>query len=114
MKKTALIASSLFALPLVAFAQGQLTNIQTLIQSIGQIVGLIIPILGGCAIAFFFYGLVDYIRNAEKGSGKKIMIAGLTSLFVMVSLWGIIQFAQIAILPGGAQQGGALQAPTFR
>ncbi|MDZ4226471.1 MAG: hypothetical protein U1C66_03195 [Patescibacteria group bacterium] len=59
-----------------------------------------IPILIGVALLFFFWGLVQYIRKPgggeEKGGadGKKIMIAGLVGLFIMVSVWGIIRLGQ--------------------
>ena len=93
MKKTALIASTLFALPFVAFA-APLENIITLLQQFGVIVQYIIPILVGLAIAFFFWGLVKYIREPEKPAGKSTMIAGIVAIFIMVTLWGLILFAQ--------------------
>ena len=115
MKKTALIASALFALPFFAAAQsgGNLGNILNLVGSVGQIVQYIIPILVGVAIAFFFWGLIKYIREPEKADGKKIMIAGILSLFIMVSLWGIIQFAQSSLL-GSTSQPNAIPAPHFQ
>ena len=115
MKKTALIASSLFALPFLASAQtggGNLSNILNLVGSVGQIVQYIIPILVGCAIAFFFYGLIGYIRHPDLKEGKNTMIAGIVSLFIMVSLWGIITFAQVALL-GNGSNGGTLVPPKF-
>jgi uncharacterized membrane-anchored protein len=77
-----------------------LSPIIQIINAIAYVVGLVIPILIGVALIFFFLGLVQYIRNAgEKGhdQGKKTMIAGITALFIMVSVWGIIAFAQSAL-----------------
>ena len=89
---------------------GNFSNITYLVRSLGTIVADLIPILIGVAVIFFFYGLVKYIREPEKQDGKKIMIAGLISLFVMVSLWGIISFAGNAI--GISQNnGGPLNPP---
>lgn len=105
MKKTALISSLLFAAPLAAFAQttAGLRNIEVLVQGVGNIVNLLIPILIGLALVFFFWGLIKYIRTSGEGhaEGRNMMIAGLVSLFVMVSVWGIIQFAQSALGIGG-------------
>ena len=98
MKKQALIAFALFALPLLASAQ-QLAPLQNLVGSFGRLVASVIPILITVALIVFFCGLVQYIRKSGKGhaEGKNIMIAGLVSLFVMVSVWGIISLAQGAL-----------------
>ena len=101
MKKLASISGVLFFLPFIAFAQTQ-TGIQVvqgwynLIDKIGTIIGLLIPILVSLAVVVFFWGLIKYITGGEKGrgEGKQIMIAGIVSLFVMVSLWGIITLLQ--------------------
>lgn len=92
MKKLALTVGAL-ALPVVTFAQS-LTNLQTLVQSIGNIVNLIIPILFAIALLGFFYGLVVYIFGQEqnKDQAKKTMIWGVVALFVMASVWGLVRF----------------------
>ncbi|MEK7109062.1 MAG: hypothetical protein AAB919_01350 [Patescibacteria group bacterium] len=98
MKKQALIALALLSAPLLASAQ-QLQPLQRLVNSIGLLVASLIPILITVALIVFFWGLVKYIRSSGKGhaEGKNIMIAGLVSLFVMVSIWGLIQLAQGAL-----------------
>lgn len=75
-------------------------------HSVGTIVNTLIPILVGVAILVFFWGLVKYIRSAGgKGhdEGLKIMVAGLVSFFIMVSLYGIVNFAGNAL---GISQNG--------
>lgn len=75
-----------------------LSPIIQLINAAAYVVGLIIPILIGIALIVFFWGLIKYIKSADKKSnGKKIMQAGIVSLFIMVSVWGIIAFAQSAL-----------------
>lgn len=96
MKKTALVSSALLLLPIVASAQ-KLEPLMTFIQSINNILVIAVPMLITLAIIVFFFGLVKYIwGSGEKAAsaGKNIMIAGIASLFIMVSLWGIIQLAQ--------------------
>lgn len=77
-----------------------LSPIIQIINAIAYIVGLIIPILIGIALIVFFWGLVMYIAKTgdEKAHerGKRTMIAGIVSLFIMVSIWGIIRFGQSA------------------
>lgn len=97
MKKLALIAGAL-ALPLVSFAQ-QLGNLETLTQSVGRIVNLIIPILFALALLGFFYGLVRYIfgKEDDKAQAKKTMIWGVVALFIMASVWGLVTFIGSAV-----------------
>jgi len=97
MKKLALIVGAL-ALPLVSFAQS-LTNLQTLVTSIGTIVNLAIPILFAIALLIFFYGLVKFIFGQAQGKdeGKKIMIWGIVALFVMAAVWGLVTFIGSAL-----------------
>jgi hypothetical protein len=115
MKKVLLGSFVLFALPFVAAAQ-TLTNITSLVASIGNIVYILIPILIGVAIIVFFFGLVKYIWGAKgedsSAEGRRIMLAGIISLFIMVSIWGIIQFAQSALGISGAN--AALPTPTVQ
>ena len=47
------------------------------------------------SIVAFFYGLVKFINNANDSEahekGKSLMIWGLISFLVLISLWGIVQ-----------------------
>ncbi len=103
MKKTALIASILFAVPYFAFAA---TNLQSLVAEAGSLLNALIPLLMAAALVVFFWGLVQYIRSAGEGEhavGRNIMIAGIVSLFVMVSVWGLVRFLQSTLgISGGA------------
>ena len=98
MKKTALLSAALFALPLVAFAQA-LQPLKNLVVAVGNILDMLIPVLIAAALVVFFWGLVKYIRASGEGhkEGQATMIAGLVSLFIMVSVWGIVALAQNAL-----------------
>jgi len=99
--KKVLTGFSLFALtPMLAFAQGNsdLGNVEEFIESIGELVNLLIPIVFALALLFFLWGLAKYIFAAgneeAKESGKRIMIWGIIALFIMASVWGIVAFLQ--------------------
>ena len=114
MKKTALVTTAIFALPFVAFAQaGDLGPIARLVNSVGAIVALLIPILIAIALVVFFWGLIKYIWGGGKDTakGKNIMIAGIISLFVMIAIYGIINFAENALLGGHLQNIGVPRFP---
>src|SRR6185436_17218531 len=113
MKKSAFASLALFALPMFAFAQA-LQPLRNLVVAVGSILNLLIPVLIAAALVVFFWGLVQYIRHPEGGgeghgaSGRSVMIAGLISLFIMVSVWGIINLAQNAL---GVQGNAPVQVP---
>ena len=92
--KKVILAALAFA-PALAFAQ-ELGNIERLVESVGRLVGLALPIVVGLALLAFFWGLVKFIfaQGNEEGAAdaKKIMLWGLVALFVMVSVWGLVRF----------------------
>ena len=109
MKKV--IFATLALTPAFAFAQ-TLGNIETLVQSIGNLVGLALPIVVAIALLAFFWGLVKFIfaqgNEEAKADAKKIMLWGIIALFVMVSVWGLVLFIGNAL---GVQQGDTIIVP---
>ncbi len=63
-----------------------------------NILDILVLIIIGLALIFFLWGLAKFILNAgdeeERRKGKSLLIWGLIALFVMVSVWGIINFFQ--------------------
>ncbi len=114
MKKTALITFLTLLLPAVASAQVSGNNLTGLLNLTGDVLNRLIPILIAAALVIFFWGLVRYVLKAggEGGDGRGIMIAGLTALFIMVSVWGIVRLAQNTL--GVTDQSGIAipQVPT--
>jgi len=78
--------------PAIVFAAG---NIQSILITIGDLIGIATPIVVALALLFFFYGLTKYILNAgdeeKKKDGRSIMIWGVVALFVIVSVWGLVR-----------------------
>jgi hypothetical protein len=114
MKKTGLISAVLLATPFVAFAQ---TNLQGLISQAGMLLNALIPLLMAAALVVFFWGLIQYIRSSGEGehsTGRNIMIAGIVSLFVMVSVWGLVRFLQSTLGINGEQPINPPSVPIYR
>ena len=65
-----------------------------ILSTIAGLINLATPIVVALALLYFFWGLAQYILSQgnedKKGKGRDIMIWGLIALFVMVSVWGII------------------------
>jgi hypothetical protein len=67
--------------------------------TIGTILSPLIPILVTLALIAFFWGVGKYAisgANNEKSreQGKQIMLWGIIGLFVMVSVWGIVNIVE--------------------
>jgi len=107
MRKTLLLAPAVLLLPAVALAQSPtLDPVYDFVGAIDGIISMLIPLLIAATMVVFFYGLFKYVHGGKKfaAQGKNIMIAGIVSLFVMVSIWGIITMAQGALgISGGAE-----------
>lgn len=90
MKRVAFASTALFALPLVASAQ----TLITVVETFSDIINALIPVVVALALLVFFWGLVMFIFNQsneeKRGKGKDIMIWGIIALFVMVSVWGLV------------------------
>lgn len=54
-----------------------------------------IPIFFALALLIFFWGVARFIWNAGNESirlsGRKFMVYGIITLFVMITIWGILQ-----------------------
>jgi hypothetical protein len=112
MKKTLYLSIAFLTTPFLALAQvgspsGSYvgSNIVDLINAVGYMVRLVIPILVALAVVVFFWGLVKYIwgQGKDTATGRSTMIAGLISIFVMVTLWGVITFFQSTLNISPAQ-----------
>lgn len=73
----------------------------TLAGFINNLIGIVnslLPILGGLAVVFFFWGLIRYIYNSGdaggRSEGRDAIIWGLVGLFIIFTLWGILTFLQ--------------------
>lgn len=89
--------------PALASAQGEgLTGVLgTFSNLLNGLIGLLITL----ALIIFFWGLIRYLSagGAEGSSeGLKIMFWGAMTLFVMVSIWGIIKLVQVTFGVGNA------------
>lgn len=133
MKKVSyIILGFLFSMSSVSFAQiirgnsgrtvgtqADLSFFKGFLMSAGSIIAMLPPILMGLAVVVFFWYLIQFIINKNKGSGggkdenKKNasgMAYSLLAIFVMVTLWGIIAFFGDAI---GINSNVQVTAPTL-
>jgi len=92
MKK--IIASLVFVIPAVVSAQAltPITNVNNLSTRLLGIGNTIIYILGSLAVVYIVWNVVQYFIHGEsdkKEAGMNI-IWGIVGLFVIVSIWGLV------------------------
>ena len=55
----------------------------------------VVPLLITLAIVVFIYGVIRYIANAndsaKREEGRNFMIWGIIGIFVIVSIWGLVE-----------------------
>lgn len=64
----------------------------------------VMPMLVALAVAAFVYGIIKYFLNPDneekRKSGKGYMFWGIITLFVMVSIWGLVGILSGTFLGG--------------
>ena len=114
-----LVLFSFFFIPLVTFAASCPTpssntpsqapqNFSEFICIILNFINTAFPIMVALTMLVFFWGLSKFILAAgdEKkvADGKRLIFWGIIALFIMVSIWGIINLLSSAFIGGGPIQ----------
>jgi hypothetical protein len=85
-------ALAVYVFPMVAAAQ-QGGGIRNLVREAGGLIQGLIPIVIGLAVLIFLWGVLQYVITDEesgKENGRTFMLWGIVALFVMVSVWGLV------------------------
>ncbi len=102
--------TSSILLPLFAFAQAG--SIEELFDTIFNLLNQLVPILIAIAVVYFIWGVLQFVTagadEEKRKSGRNTMIFGIIAIFVIVSVWGLVN-----ILEGtfGLSEEGALPGP---
>jgi len=88
--------------PVTTFAAEALGGLRGLLSSFRDILDLIVPVVFGLAVLFFFWGTAQFIRKdvgneKTREDGKQKILWSVIALFVMVSLYGILHYIGDAI-----------------
>ena len=102
-KITALLAFALvIATPLVAY--GAVANFK---EAVGVIIGLIkslVPLVVALTLLVFIWGIFQLVRTNDEDARKEaiaVVTYGIVSLFVMVSVWGLVNILTSTFFSGG-------------
>ncbi len=111
-----ILAASALAFPAVALAAAP--------KTFGDLAQLIVSLMNGftallvlAGIVIYFYGVSTNILKFGEGDHSKIknyFFWGIIVLFVMVSVWGILQILQNTLFPTSGGGGGGVQIRTVQ
>lgn len=96
----------LASIPAVAFAVdiGTLTFKELVAYIISDLIRPVIYLIFAAAIVYFLWNIAEIIRAGEKGKElaelKTKAFWGIVALFIMASLWGLVQILVNSFVPG--------------
>ena len=89
---SSVVSALVLATPSLAGAASLFDTLSLANTFLNALIGLFTTL----AIVVFFWGLISYLfkQGEDKSEGLKIMFYGVITIFVMVSIWGIIRLLQ--------------------
>lgn len=91
MKKFAIFAASAF--PALVFAQARINSFGGALATLKGFIADLVPIILGLAVLFFLFALLRYVTAKDEDNQKEarsLILNGVIILFVMVSIWGLV------------------------
>ncbi|MFH0846301.1 MAG: hypothetical protein V1851_02820 [Patescibacteria group bacterium] len=89
--KKIILGFSLALMPMVSFAA--IGGIDGVMNKLSDLMRMAMPLLLSAAVLFFVYTLVKYMfagAGQSKDDAKSQMLWGVVILFVMISVWGLV------------------------
>lgn len=90
--KRALPYITVGSMPLLALAQGA-SDLGGLINTIGELLNDVVPILLLLATVVFIWGVIMFITagadEEKRGNARNLMIYGVIALAVILAVWGL-------------------------
>ena len=96
--KIAAVSIALAAFPSILFAAGPpaANDFATFLGTFKEILMKLVPIIVSIAVVVFLVGVTKFIRSAdqpqEREQGRHLIVYGIVTLFVMLSMWGLVGF----------------------
>jgi len=86
------VVLGLILVPSLALAQ--FTDFEGSITTLTEWINSIIPLLIGIAVLVFLWGVIKYVIAGDDAESRKqglgLMAYGILAIFVMVSVWGLV------------------------
>jgi len=88
-----MLVFAIFIPNLIFAATNTVKDIDSLLKKVLSILNFLIPVLIAIAIVFFIWSIISYVfkkGEEDKKIARQNMIWGIISLFVIVSVWGLV------------------------
>ncbi|MSR78909.1 MAG: hypothetical protein EXS59_02065 [Candidatus Taylorbacteria bacterium] len=112
LKKYLSSSVALSFLPAITFALAptrDATDAFSLIRILQNIVDAVIPFIIGLGILVLIYGIFNFISSAgdeeARAGAKQLIIWGVIGIFVMVSVWGLVNILMGTFFKDGSTLG---------
>ena len=75
--------------------QGSITSFQDLVKRLLDMINLVIPFVISLALLYFLINIFRLVFASDDSKGREsakgLIIMGIITLFVMVSVWGLVR-----------------------
>ncbi len=104
--KKYIVLGGLVLVPSIVFA----ATATSVLEKVKSLISIAVPLVIALAVLFFLFALVQYMTKVgeERDTARNHMIWGIIILFVMVSLWGLVNLVQDTF---GINQGSQITNP---
>lgn len=119
MKKFSIVAGLSLVMPLSALAA--INNLNDIFTFIKNILNTVLPLIIAAAVVYFVWGMFQVFLASDeekKDKAKNTVIYGVIAIFVMISVWGLVNilyntFGLSNVNRGGDAQQQLPNVPTF-
>jgi hypothetical protein len=107
-----LVPAAIVLLPMIAGAQ-QVGSIENLLGLFLRILNqYIVPLIVAIAVVWFMWGIIQYVTAGDSEDKRKEgtwkMVYGIIAIFVILSVWGLVNILQGTFGTAGQQIPGGL------
>ncbi|HEY0908551.1 MAG TPA: pilin [Candidatus Paceibacterota bacterium] len=91
MKKISIVTALSLVMPLSAFAA--INNLNDIFTFIRNLLNVILPLIISLTVVYFVWGMFQVFLASDdekKEKAKNTVIYGVIALFVMISIWGLV------------------------
>lgn len=111
MKKISIVSALTLVMPLSALA-AKITDLNDIFNFIKNILNTILPLIIAAAVVYFVWGMFQVFLAGDddkKAKAKNTVIYGVIAIFVMISVWGLVNILYNTFGLDNNNRGGGVQ-----
>jgi uncharacterized membrane protein len=95
---------ALFFVTVPLFASAQAYDFRSLVAMFIDMIKTLVPLIVGLTLLYFIWGIFQLVRSNSEDARKEaigVITYGIVSLFVMISVWGLVSILTSTFFGGG-------------